>query len=227
MRSSWKIHWWWTMVLLALFAFSAFVYISLPSRTPAPNQPLQFPPPPAVDTSDIVAVLPRDSIPAILEPRFISVEKANREVAADERTIGVVINGDARAYPIPILSAHEIVNDVIGGEPVAVTWCPLCYTALVFSRRIEGIDEPLTLGVSGKLLHNTLVMYDKSSGSLWSQLYAAAVDGPLAGKSLAYFPSTHTEWQVWRTEYPNSKVLSKYQVCESNSCRDYSIDPYK
>ncbi len=126
------------------------------------------------------------------------------ELDPEERVIGVIINGDARAYPIPILSNHEIVNDIVGGEPVAITWCPLCYTALVFSRNVEGWDEPLSFGVSGKLLYNTLVMYDRQSNTLWSQLYGAAVEGDLAGRTLAVFPSVNTEWAAWQSQYPDS-----------------------
>ena len=174
----------------------------------------------------MVEVLPQDAIPAIVEPSFMSARSIEEQMSLDERVIGLVINGDARAYPINVLSAHEIVNDVVGGEPVAVTWCPLCYTALVFSRRIEGLENELTFGVSGKLLHDTLIMYDSESGSLWSQLYGAAIDGEYAGRPLDYFPSTHTEWRVWRSEYPDTKVLSKGSNCQGIDCRTYSSDPY-
>ncbi len=197
------------------------------------DHPLRVPPPPSVDPALIVTVLPRDAIRAIDHPQFESATQAT-EIDPDEHVIGVVIHGEARAYPLPILSSHEIVNDVIGGEPVAVTWCPLCYTALVFSRRVEGRAAPLTFGVSGKLLYNTLVMYDRETGSLWSQLYGAAIDGPLAGKTLRLYPSLLTEWAAWRAEHPHTQVLSKRLTrlqfnrgTYAESPRgSYDVDPY-
>lgn len=202
--------------------------------SPPRDQPLALPPPPAVDPGFIVTVLPRDSIRAIDDPQLEPATLAASEMDPDERVIGLVINGDARAYPIPILSSHEIVNDVVGGEPMAITWCPLCYSALVFSRRVEGEARPLTFGVSGKLLYNTLVMYDRQTGSLWSQLYGAAVDGPLAGTTLAVFPSLLTEWAAWRAQHPDTLVLSKRLTraqfgrgTYAESPRgSYDVDPY-
>ena len=134
------------------------------------------------------------------------------------------ITGDARAYPINILSSHEIVNDFVGGEAVAVTWCPLCYSALVFSRQVDG--RQLSFGVSGQLLDNTLVMYDRQTESLWSQLYGGAVNGPMAGTSLKVFPSVLTEWASWSAQHPDGRVLSKRQTCATFSCGDYASNPY-
>jgi hypothetical protein len=196
-------------------------------RPPSPlDEPIPFPLPPPAGNFDLISVLPPDAIPAILDPQFVSAELAASELNSDERVIGLVINGDVRAYPISVLSAHEIVNDVVGGEPVAITWCPLCYTAVVFSRRVEGSEQPLVFGVSGKLLHSTLIMYDHQSESLWSQLYGAGVEGPLAGSTLGYFPSVHTEWEIWRNQFPNTRVLSKQQTCIQSDCYDYAIDRY-
>jgi hypothetical protein len=140
-----------------------------------------------------------------------------------ERVIALEINGDARAYPINILSSHEIVNDVVGGQPVAITWCPLCYSALVFKREVGGRE--LSFGVSGQLLQNTLVMHDRQTESLWSQLYGGAVSGPLAGSALELFPSVVTEWESWRSQQPDGRVLSKRQTCETFSCGSYSTNP--
>ena len=189
------------------------------------DEPILIPPPPVVDPETISNLLPRDSIPAIDDPQYAPAAEADDFMDADEMVIGVVINGDARAYPIPILSSHEIVNDVIGGWPVAVTWCPLCYTALVFSRQVEGLPEPLTFGVSGKLLDNTLVMYDRQTESLWSQLYGAAIDGSLADSRLSFFPSTLTEWQAWREQHPDTLVLSKPLTCSQFNCGTYATNP--
>jgi len=137
--------------------------------------------------------------------------------------IGLSINGDHRAYPINILSTHEIVNDVVGGQLVAVTWCPLCYSALVFSREVDG--SALTFGVSGKLLENTLVMFDRETNSLWSQLYGGGIKGTHTGTALAVFPSILTTWGAWQTQYPDSQVLSKRQTCSRFDCGTYSSNP--
>ncbi len=189
------------------------------------DEPILVPPPPAVDPEMISNLLPQDSIPAIDDPQYAPVDKADEFMDADEVVIGVVINGEARAYPLPILSSHEIVNDVIGGQPIAVTWCPLCYTALVFSRQIEGFPVPLTFGVSGKLLNNTLVMYDRQTESLWSQLYGAAIDGSLVDSRLSFFSSTLIEWQTWREQHPNTLVLSKPLTCSQFNCGTYATNP--
>ena len=196
-----------------------------PSPAAAPDRPLPIPPPPTVNPRAIDTLLPRDSIRAIDRPRFEPASQADSSMKPDQRLIGLVLNGDARAYPLPILSVHEVVNDVVGGEPVAVTWCPLCYTALVFSRHVPGREEPLTFGVSGKLLYNTLVMVDRQTDSLWSQLYGAAVDGPLTGERLSFFPSQFTTWEQWYARYPESKVLSKRLTCEQFNCGSYSDNP--
>lgn len=196
-----------------------------PSLSSEPDRPLTIPPAPTVNPQAIDTLLPRDSIRAIDHPRFEPAAQAAPSMKPDERLIGLVINGDARAYPIPILSVHEVVNDVVGGEPVAVTWCPLCYTALVFSRRLPARQEPLTFGVSGKLLYNTLVMYDRQTDSLWSQLYGVSVDGPLSGERLSFFPSQFTTWEQWYAQYPESSVLSKRLTCEQFNCGSHADNP--
>lgn len=192
---------------------------------PAGDQPIELPPAPSVDPSAIITLIPPDSIRAIDDPQHETADQAIAHLDPNERIIGLIINGEARAYPIPILSTHEIVNDVVGGEPVAITWCPLCYTAIVFSRRVAGQETPVTLAVSGKLLYNTLVMFDRQTNTLWSQLYGTAVDGPLNGKSLAIFPSLHTEWAAWQAQYPDTLVLSKQLTCAQFNCGDYSTNP--
>jgi len=197
----------------------------VPSPDATPDRPVTVPPAPDVDPEAIDTLLPRDSIRAIDRPRFEPASQAASAMKPDERLIGLVVNGDARAYPLPILSAHEVVNDVVGGEPVAVTWCPLCYTALVFSRRVPAREEPLTFGVSGKLLYNTLVMYDRQTDSLWSQLYGVALDGPLSGERLSFFSSHFTTWEEWYADFPESRVLSKRLTCAQFSCGSYSDNP--
>lgn len=220
-----KVRWWIPIILIgAILGIGSRLHI--PTNSPG-DQPIRLPAPPPIDPASIDTVLERDRIPAIDDPQFEPASLADKSLQPDERVIGLVINGDARAYPIPILSSHEIVNDIVGGEPVAITWCPLCYSALVYSRKIETEMEPLSFGVSGKLLYNTLILYDRQTDSLWSQLYGAAVVGPLTGTTLSFFPSTHTEWKSWLAQYPDSLVLSKQLTCAQFECGSYAVDPYE
>lgn len=129
--------------------------------------------------------LPRDAIPAITEPEIVSAEEEG--LKDDEDVIGVAIGQEARAYPLSITYWHEIVDDVVGDTPVAVTFCPLCGSVLTFDRTVDG--ELLVFKVSGGLFHNNLVMYDTKTFSLWPQLMAKAVFGPLTGQTLQIVPS--------------------------------------
>ena len=207
--------------LLWFLSSRLFLSFSCAIKNRPQDRPIPLPPVPSIDTALIDDLLPRDSIQAIDDPQFETAEFANTHLANNERIIGLVINGEARAYPITILSSHEIVNDIVGGEPVAVTWCPLCYTALVFSRQVD--SQTLSFGISGKLLQNTLVMYDRQTDSLWSQLYGAALDN--SGRTLAFFPSAFTEWATWYEQYPRSQVLSKEATCAQFACGTYASNP--
>ena len=128
---------------------------------------------------------PRDGIPAIDAPEFVPVAEAS--LPEDEPVLGLVINGDARAYPLRILIWHEIVNDVVGGVPVAITYAPLCNTALVFDRRVG--EEVLEFGSTGKLRHSGLVMYDRTTESWWQQFLGKAIVGELTGTEIAMLPA--------------------------------------
>lgn len=147
-----------------------------------------------------------DCIPSIDEPRFQSTDEANW-LEANDLVIGVEVDGTARAYPLRILNVHEVVNDRIAGEPVAVTYCPLCRSGLVFSRRVGG--STLTFGVSGKLLDANLVLYDRQTDTYWSQLSGEAVVGPLVPRELEIRPSTITTWEKWKRAHPETAVLSR------------------
>ena len=107
-------------------------------------------------------------------------------MGVDDPIIGLSLDGDDRAYGVALLSRHEVVNDVVGGQPIVVTWCPLCYTALAFDRKVEhdGSIRSLTFGVSGRLLANALVMYDRETQSLWSQPLGRSIDGEFRGTTL-------------------------------------------
>jgi len=164
---------------------------------------------------------PPDGIPSIDNPKFISVQEADRNLEDAELVLGLNINGDIRAYPLQILVWHEIVNDKIGGIPVAVTYCPLCFTNQVFNRTMND-GQILEFGTSGKLYNSNLVMYDRTTKSLWSQAMSQAIVGELAGVKLERMPFDVAYWKEWKQLYPDSKVLSK----DTGSTRPYGVDPY-
>ncbi|MGD2050094.1 MAG: DUF3179 domain-containing protein [Chloroflexota bacterium] len=215
------------LILPLLIILATVVYLFIRDQTTpvVKDQPVLVPPPPEVNLDHIRQLLPQDSIRSIDDPQFVPASDGTVFMEPDEKVIGLVINGDARAYPIPILSNHEIVNDIVGDEPIAITWCPLCFSALVFSRNVEDQEQPLTFGVSGSLLYDTLVMYDRQTESTWSQLYGAALDGPMADSRLAFFPSLLTEWSAWLEQHPESQVLSKPLTCAQFQCGSYSTNP--
>jgi hypothetical protein len=164
---------------------------------------------------------PPDGIPSIDEPKFISVQEAYNRLEDSELVLGLNINGDIRAYPLQILVWHEIVNDKVGGVPVTVTYCPLCFTNQVFNRTIDDV-QILEFGTSGKLYNSNLVMYDRTSKSLWSQAMAQGIVGKFAGIKLERIPFDVAYWKEWKKLYPDSKVLST----DTGSARPYGADPY-
>lgn len=147
----------------------------------------------------------RDCIPAIDHPKFV-VADAAAFMADDDLVLAVAHQGVVRAYPTFILDHHEIVNDLIAGTPVAVTWCPLCGSGVAFERVIDG--TAVEFGVSGVLNESDLVMYDRRSNSLWQQITARAFIGPCRGRTLTPFPVAMTTWGEWKAEHPNTEVLS-------------------
>lgn len=164
---------------------------------------------------------PRDGIPSIGIPKFVSTEEASSNfLQGSDLVIGLEINGDVRAYPLKILVWHEIVNDDVGGTPVAVTYCPLCFTSQVFNRTIDG--QVVEFGTSGKLYNSNLVMYDRTSESLWSQAMAKGIVGKHAGKDLQRIPFDVAAWNEWKKVHPESKVLST----DTGFGRPYGVDPY-
>lgn len=162
---------------------------------------------------------PRDGIPSIDRPRFVSADQAVF-LREDDRVLGLNLDGQARAYPIRILNWHEIVNDRFNNRPVVVTYCPLCGTGAVFDARIADSDR--SFGVSGLLYNSDVLLYDRESESLWSQIGKQAVTGPLRGQRLTMLPADHTSWADWRSRHPGTLVLST----ETGFRRDYSRDPY-
>jgi len=163
---------------------------------------------------------PPDGIPSLDNPKFLSVVDANKFLKDSDLVIGISLNGETRAYPLLILVWHEIVNDKVGGVPVAVTYCPLCFTTQVFNRTING--QAVQFGTSGKLYNNNLVMYDRLSQSLWSQALGEGIVGSHSGESLKRIPFDLAYWKDWKQLYPNSMVLST----DTGFTRPYGADPY-
>ncbi len=159
--------------------------------------------------------VPRDCIPSIDDPRFVSVDDADFLNPREP-----VIAFGERAYPLQILLWHEIVNDVVGDMPVAITFCPLCNTAIVFDRRIDG--RTLEFGVSGKLRHSDLVMYDRQTETWWQQYNGEAIVGTLTGSTLRLLPSALISFEQFANEYPDGEVLST----DTGYDRSYGENPY-
>ena len=163
---------------------------------------------------------PKDGIPSIDKPKFASVEEANKFVRDEELVLGINLNGDKRAYPFQILVWHEIVNDVVGNKPVAVTYCPLCGTGIAYERTIG--NEAVEFGVSGLLYNSDLVMYDRKTDTLWDQVNGRAIIGELTGTRLKQVPIDTVTWGDWKKLYPDTKVLSR----ETGFIRSYGRTPY-
>jgi hypothetical protein len=162
---------------------------------------------------------PRDGIPSIDSPKFISAAEVDW-LLPGSRVLGLEINGVIRAYPLAILNWHEIVNDSVGGVPLAVTYCPLCGTGMSFRRDFSGTVT--TLGVSGLLYNSDLLLYDRESESLWSQVMGQSVSGPRKGERLITVPIEHSTWADWKNQHPQTEVLSK----NTGFSRGYGRSPY-
>lgn len=146
----------------------------------------------------------RDCIRSVDQPRFGPVEAVDY-LADGDLVLAVSLNGVERAYPVRFLERHEIVNDMIGPVPVAITYCPLCGSGLAFRRDPGG--EVVQFGVSGLLHNNDLIMYDRATGSLWQQITGTAIGGPRRGMKLETLPVTMAEWGDWSESHPDAVVL--------------------
>lgn len=164
---------------------------------------------------------PRDGIPPIDNPRFESVSSADGWIEDLEPVILLDHKGETRAYPLQILTWHEIVNDEIAGDPVVVTFCPLCNTALVFRRPV--VDrEILTFGTSGNLRYSDLVMWDRQTESWWQQFNGEAIVGDLTGTRLEPLPAAIISWEDFKENHPDGEVLS----IDTGFTRSYGRNPY-
>ncbi len=157
----------------------------------------------AFDDAEFRQLRRPDAILPVYDPAFLDARQS--DLPGDELVIGLNINGDARAYPAGLLYHREMVNDTVGGVPVLVTWCPLCYTALVHDRRVGG--SAAVFGNQGALYKGAMTWYDHATGSVWSQPLGEAIAGPLAGTDLELVPSQLTTWEQWIAANPHSRVL--------------------
>ncbi len=162
---------------------------------------------------------PKDGIPALSDPRFIRIDEESR-IGDREPVITLQLDGETpRAYPVRYLIWHEIVNDEVGGVPVAVTFCPLCNSGITFDRRISG--KALTFGVSGKLRHSDMVMYDRQTQSWWQQAVGMGIVGTHAGRYLDQLPGWMESWAEFRSRNPRGLVMA-----EPDWPRQYGRNPY-
>ena len=165
--------------------------------------------------------VPKDGIPALTNPNFVSPGRVGY-MRADDFVLGVVINGEAKAYPHNIGWRHEIVNDHVGGHPVTVTFCPLTGTGLVFDAE-NANGESLELGVSGLLFNNNLIMYDRrDKTTLYPQMYFTGIEGPRQGETLNLLPVVETTWSAWQKLHPDTQVVAG----GSYALNAYEVYPY-
>jgi hypothetical protein len=163
--------------------------------------------------------VPKDAIPAIDHPEFLPASKISN-LLGEESVLAFSIGDDIRAYPLRVLIWHEIVNDVVGGLPVTVTYCPLCNSSIVFDRNVDG--RTLDFGTTGKLRNSDLVMYDRQTKSWWQQFLGEALIGEMAGKRLKMLPSRLESFALFKERAPEGLVL----VPGNPRMRNYGINPY-
>ncbi len=163
---------------------------------------------------------PKDGIPALTRPEMIPVDEATY-LEKDARIVVVRVGEEVRGYPVPILNWHEIVNDTVGGEALAVIYCPLCDSASVVERAIE--DDVLEFGVSGFLYESNVLMYDRTHDALWSQVGMEAVSGPYAGQTLRHLPWEIVSFERLREAKPDALVMSR----NTGHRRNYASNPYE
>lgn len=226
--------WWLLLLWAALVACrnperNLLPLATLPAPTAQPVTPtvvavatLPVSPIRRLQAGELVIAADTDDIPAIMaQESFFAAATTSTEWLEDEYVIGLALNGEARAYPIRLLSSHELVNDTVGGEPVLISWCPLCFSAIVFERTING--QVLTFGVSGILYRDNLVMYDHQTNTLWSQLLGQSLRGALRQQRLTVIPSLITTWAEWKQLHPETWVLSAELLGQYEG---ELIDPY-
>ncbi|MFD1599656.1 DUF3179 domain-containing protein [Halobellus rarus] len=184
------------------------------ARLPLPMEPS------ALRNEAVSGGPPKDGIPAIERPKFVSADEASADLDPGDPVFGIAMGGEPKAYPQSILVAHEICNDVVDGTPVSVTYCPLTGTAMGFER------GETTFGVSGRLVNNNLIMYDRATETWWPQVLSTAIPGPWNEnpeiRSLREFRVVWTTWERWTNRFPETRVLSR----DTGFAKNYDRDPY-
>jgi hypothetical protein len=196
----------------------------LPPETPPPGAEREFSTDFSRHTVSYSEVFsggpPKDGIPSIDAPKFVTTAEADQWLQPQEPVVLVQVGDDARAYPLQIMTWHEIVNDTVGGLPLTVTFCPLCNTAIAFQRTLDG--RGLDFGTTGRLRFSNLIMYDRQTESWWQQAGGDAIAGELAGRQLAFYPATTVSWDEFKAAHPDGQVLAR----ETGFGRDYGSNPY-
>ena len=178
----------------------------------------------SVDYGDIITAQVKDGIRSVDEPLFESFAEGDAWLPENVPVLGVEIGGQARAYPLAILTWHEIVNDTIGGVPIAATFCPLCNAAVVFERTVNG--QVLEFGVSGNLINSDLVMFDRQTDSWWQQVTGEAIVGELTGERLTVLPASIVSYGDFKAAFPDGLVLSRQTGHEARYGNIYGSNPY-
>ena len=163
---------------------------------------------------------PKDGIPALTDPELVTVAEADEWIEPQEPVVVVTAGGETRGYPIQVLMWHEMANDVVGGVPVLVTFCPLCNTAIVFKRELGG--RRYQFGVTGRLRYSNMIMYDKQTESWWQQANGEAIAGSMTGKKLAPHPGEMVAWRDFKRDHSSARVLSR----NTGHSRPYGANPY-
>jgi hypothetical protein len=166
--------------------------------------------------------VPKDGIPAIDDPTFVSVEAADDWIEDVEPVIQVQTANAVKAYPLQILTWHEIVNDTVGDTPLSITFCPLCNTAIVFERSLPEQEAVLDFGTSGRLRFSNLIMYDRQTETWWQQATGEAIAGELTGSQLAFHPAQIVSWEDFKVHHAEGQVLSR----DTGYGRSYGQNPY-
>jgi len=162
----------------------------------------------------------KDGIPALTNPPVVTAGEGDSFLQAEDLVLGVVVNGEARVYPHGILWWHEIVNDVLGGKPILVTFCPLTGSGIVYEPEIDG--RVLNFGTSGLLFDNNLILFDRTTDSLWSQMRLQSICGSFQGTRPPLLPVVQATWAGWKSLHPETTVLS----FNTGFRRNYDVYPY-
>jgi len=163
---------------------------------------------------------PKDGIPSLDNPKFVFVSEADRWIRDNELVLAIDYKGVKRVYPLQILVWHEIVNDTIAGDPILVSYCPLCGSGIAYRRELDG--EAVEFGTTGRLYNSNLVMYDRKTDTWWTQIDGKAIVGELTGRELRGISIDTVVWRDWKAVHPDSEVLDQ----DTGYSRPYGRDPY-